>query len=334
MKQRRLGVNGPLAGAIGLGCMPMSEHYGAADEGEGIAAIRRAVELGCNLLDTADVYGPFTNESLVGKAIKGRRDAVVLASKCGLVRGPNDERRIDGRPEYVRAACEASLRRLGVDTIDLYYLHRVDPGVPIEETVGAFSDLVQEGKVRYIGLSEVGPDVIERAHKVHPLSAVESEYSLWVRDVEDKVLPALQDLGIAMVAYSPLGRGFFAGAFRAESDLGPKDFRRSVPRFQGENLGRNLEHLERLESIAVDIGCTSGQLALAWLLSRSQLVLPIPGTRRVKHVEENCAAAEIELAPEVLERVSVAVDMDRVAGLHQSSRDPRSQPGARLTTTN
>jgi aryl-alcohol dehydrogenase-like predicted oxidoreductase len=314
--------------------MPMSEHYGPSDEAESIATIRGAVELGCNLLDTADVYGPNNaNETLVGKAIEGRRDAVVLATKCGLVRGPNDERRIDGRPEYVRSACEASLRRLGVDTIDLYYLHRVDPGVPIEETVGAFSDLVREGKVRYVGLSEVGPDIVRRAHKVHPLAAVESEYSLWVRGVEADVLPALDDLGIAMVAYSPLGRGFFAGALRAESDLGPKDFRRSVPRFQGENLSRNLEHLERLEAIATDVGCTSGQLALAWLLSRSPLVLAIPGTRRVKHVEENCAAAEIELTPEVSERVSAAVNMDRVVGLHQSFRDPINQPGARLTTT-
>jgi aryl-alcohol dehydrogenase-like predicted oxidoreductase len=322
-----------MVGMIGLGCMPMSEHYGPVDEAEGISTIRRAIDLGCNLLDTADVYGPFTNESLVGKATRGRRDGVVLATKCGLVREASGERRIDGRPEYVRSACEASLRRLGVDTIDLYYLHRMDPTVPIEETMGAFAGLVQEGKVRHIGLSEVSPNIVRRAHAVHPITAVESEYSLWVRDVENDVLPVVEELGIAMVAYSPLGRGFFAGAVRTEADLGPEDFRRSVPRFQGENLSRNLEHLARLEAIADEVGCTSGQLALAWLLARSPLVVPIPGTRRVKHLEENCAAAAIELTLEQLELVTAAVDLDRVAGQHQSRRDPRHQPGARLTTS-
>lgn len=328
MQQRRLTSAGPLVGAIGLGCMPMSENYGPPDEAGGIATIRRAIELGCNLLDTADAYGPYSNETLVGEAIRGLRDTVVLATKCGIVRGPAaEQRRIDGRPEYVRSACEASLRRLRVETIDLYYLHRLDPAVPIEETVGAFADLVREGKVRHIGLSEVGPDIIRRAHSVHPLAAVESEYSIWARGVETAVLPVLVELGIALVAYSPLGRGFFAGALRSDADLAPDDWRRSVSRFQGENLRRNLEHLERLEAIASEKGCTSGQLALAWLLTRSPWVVPIPGTRQVKHLEENCAAAAIELTAEDLDRVTAAIDLDRVAGGYVSPRDPNRALG-------
>jgi aryl-alcohol dehydrogenase-like predicted oxidoreductase len=332
MKQRRLGSAGPLVGAVGLGCMPMSQHYGPPDEAGGIAAIRRGLELGCNLIDTADAYGPFTNEALVGKAIRGRRESVVLATKCGLIPGATaGQRGVDGRPAHVRAACDASLRRLGVETIDLYYLHRQDPAVPVEETVGAFADLVRAGKVRHIGLSEVGPDVIRRAHAVHPLTAVQSEYSLWARGVEAEVLPTLEQLGIAFVAYSPLGRGFFAGALRSDADLAPDDWRRSVPRFQGENLQRNQEHLARLEALAAAKGCSSGQLALAWLLARSPLVVPIPGTRRVTHLEENCAAARIELTPDELERVGSAIDLDRVSGRHVSPRDPNFQPSARLT---
>jgi aryl-alcohol dehydrogenase-like predicted oxidoreductase len=333
MRRRRLGSDGPLVGAIGLGCMPMSQHYGPPDEAGGIAAIRRGLELGCSLVDTADAYGPFTNEALVGKAIRGHRESFVLATKCGLIPGAAaGQRGVDGRPAHVRAACEASLRRLGVETIDLYYLHRLDPAVPVEETVGAFADLVRAGKVRHIGLCEVGPDVIRRAHAVHPLTAVQSEYSLWARDVEAEVLPTLEELGIALVAYSPLGRGFFAGALRTDADLAPDDWRRSVPRFQGENLERNQEHLARLEALAAARGgCSSGQLALAWLLAGSPLVVPIPGTRRVRHLEENCAAAGLELSPDELELVSSAIDLDRGSGRHLSPRDPNFQPGARLT---
>jgi aryl-alcohol dehydrogenase-like predicted oxidoreductase len=309
MKKRTLGPDGPEVSEIGLGCMGMSAFYGSTDEGEAIATIQRALELGCNFLDTSDMYGPHTNEQLVGRAIADRRDEVFLATKFGikLDPGPPPRREIDGSAAYVREACEASLRRLGVDHIDLYYQHRVDPKTPIEETVGAMAELVQEGKVRHLGLSEAAPATIRRAHAVHPIAAVQTEYSLWTRDVEGEILPTLQELGIALVAYSPLGRGFLAGRFTSSEELDEGDFRRYGPRFTGENGERNRALADRVRELAQEKGVTPGQLALAWVLSRGEHIVPIPGTKRRGYLEENLAAAEIELSAEEAERIAAAV---------------------------
>jgi aryl-alcohol dehydrogenase-like predicted oxidoreductase len=316
MEHRDLGNQGLTVSAQGLGCMGMSEFYGSADEGEAIATIHRALELGITLLDTADVYGPFTNERLVGEAIADRRDEVVLATKFGIVRDPEDPsaRGVNGRPEYVYQACDASLRRLAVDHIDLYYQHRVDPDVPIEETVGAMAELVDAGKVRFLGLSEAAASTIRRAHAVHPISALQSEYSLWSRDVEEEVLPAIRELGIGLVPYSPLGRGFLTGRIEAADDLEPGDFRRNNPRFQGENLSRNLELVNRVKEIARDKDCTPGQLALAWVMAQGDDVVPIPGTKRRTYLEQNVAAVELELDASDLERLDEAAPVGAAAG--------------------
>jgi aryl-alcohol dehydrogenase-like predicted oxidoreductase len=295
--------------------MGMSEFYGRTDEAEAIKTIRRALELGVTLLDTADMYGPFTNELLVGRAIEGRRDQVVLATKFGNVRGSNGERLgIRGDPDYVRQACDASLVRLGVDFIDLYYQHRVDRKTPIEETVGAMAELVAAGKVRYLGLSEASPATIRRAHAVHPISALQTEYSLWTRDPENEVLPTVRELGIGFVAYSPLGRGFLSGQIRSPEDLAEDDFRRANPRFQGDNFARNLELVERLRAIADEKGATEPQLALAWVLSRGGDVVPIPGTKHRPYLEENVEAVEIELTPAEIDDIESAFPKDATAG--------------------
>ena len=315
MKTRTLGNEGLVVSKLGLGCMGMSEFYGRTDEPEGIATIRRALELGVTLLDTADVYGPFTNERLVGRAIEGRREQVVLATKFGNVRRPDGERLgIRGDRAYVHEACEASLERLGVDYIDLYYQHRVDRKTPIEETVGAMAELVAAGKVRYLGLSEASPATIRRAHAVHPISALQSEYSLWSRDPEDDVLPTVRELGIGFVAYSPLGRGFLSGQIRSPEDLAEDDFRRENPRFQGENFARNLELVERVRAIADEKGVTASQLALAWVLSRGDDVVPIPGTKRRRYLEENVAAAEVELTAAEIDDIESVFPKGAVAG--------------------
>jgi aryl-alcohol dehydrogenase-like predicted oxidoreductase len=317
VEQRTLGSQGLEVAAEGLGCMGMSEFYGAADEDEAVATIHRAVELGVSLIDTADMYGPFTNERLLGRAIAGRRDQVVVATKFG------NERRedgswigINGRPEYVHAACDASLKRLGVDHIDVYYQHRVDVTVPIEETVGAMAELVGAGKVRYLGLSEAAPDTIRRAHAVHPVSVLQTEYSLWARQPEEEILPTVRALGIGFVAYSPLGRGFLTGRFRSAQDL-PQDegdFRRNQPRFMDQNLAHNLRIVERVEEIARELELTPGQLALAWLLHQGRDIVPIPGTKRRRYLEENVAAADVALSDEVLGRIAEAAPPGETAG--------------------
>ena len=315
MQQRRLGRQGPLVSALGLGCMGMSEFYGATDDAESIATIHRALELGVTFLDTADVYGPFTNERLVGHAIAGRRHEVVLATKFGIVRGPDPQSRgVNGRPEYVRAACDASLQRLGVDHIDLYYQHRVDPTVPIEETVGAMADLVRQGKIRYLGLSEAAPPTIRRAHTTHPITALQTEYSLWSRDPEDEILPTCRELGIAFVAYSPLGRGFLTGRFQRFEDLAPDDYRRTVPRFQGANFQKNLDLVRKVEEIAGEKHCTPAQLALAWLLAQGEDIVPIPGTKRRSRLEENIGALGVTLTPAELRRLEAVAPKGGVAG--------------------
>jgi aryl-alcohol dehydrogenase-like predicted oxidoreductase len=309
MRTRTLGPAGPEVSAIGLGCMGMSAFYGATDEAEATATIHRALDLGCNFLDTSDMYGPHTNEELLGRAVEGRREEVFLATKFGikLEAGPPPRRGVDGSPAYVREACEGSLRRLKVDHIDLYYQHRVDPKTPIEETVGAMAELVKEGKVRNLGLSEANAETIRRAHAVHPVTAVQSEYSLWSRDVEEDVLPTLDELGIALVAYSPLGRGFLAGRFGSREEIEEGDFRRYGPRFSEENFERNLVLAERVRELAGEKGVTPAQLALAWVHSRGEHIVPIPGTKRRAYLEENLAAAEVRLTPEESERIAAAV---------------------------
>jgi aryl-alcohol dehydrogenase-like predicted oxidoreductase len=319
MEQRRLGAQGLVVSAMGLGCMGMSEFYGSRDDYESVATIHRALELGITFLDTADVYGPYTNEELVGRAIRGRRDKVVLATKFGNVRGADGSfAGINGRPEYVRQACDGSLKRLGVDHIDLYYQHRVDSDVPIEETVGAMAELVQAGKVRYLGLSEAGPATIRRAHAVHPISALQTEYSLWSRDPEDDVIPACRELDIGFVPYSPLGRGFLTGRFRSLDDLPADDWRRNNPRFQGDNFQKNLNLVTRIEDLARSKGATPSQLALAWVLAQGRDIVPIPGTKRVRYLEEDMAAVHIRLTDEDL----AAVDAAAPAGVAAGERYP------------
>jgi aryl-alcohol dehydrogenase-like predicted oxidoreductase len=323
VKHRRLGSQGLETSALGLGCMGMSEFYGTADEGEAIATIHRALELGVNFLDTADAYGPFKNERLVGRAIKGRRDEVVLATKFGNVRTEQGERLgIRGDREYVLAACDASLERLGTDRIDVYYQHRVDAKTPIEETVGAMAELVEQGKVRYLGLSEAAPETIRRAHAVHPISALQTEYSLWSRDVEDEVLPMIRELGIGLVAYSPLGRGFLSGRIRSVDDLEVGDFRRDNPRFQGENFQKNLELVERVEELAAAKGCTAAQIALVWVLAQGEDIVPIPGTTRVKNLEENVAALDVELTDDDLRDLEAVFPKGAAAGDRYADMSP------------
>jgi aryl-alcohol dehydrogenase-like predicted oxidoreductase len=316
MEQRKLGANGPSVSTMGLGCMGMSEFYGVGDEQESIATIHRALELGINFLDTADMYGPYKNEELVGKAIKGKRDQFFIATKFGIVRGPDPRQRsISGTPAYVRDACEASLKRLGIDTIDLYYQHRVDPNTPIEDTVGAMADLARAGKIRYLGLSEAAPQTIRRAHAVHPITALQTEYSLWSRDPEDEILATVRDLGIGFVPYSPLGRGFLTGQIRKFDDLAADDFRRMSPRFQGENFTRNLELVDRIQAIAQEKHCTPSQLALAWVLAQGNDIVPIPGTKRRKFLEENAGAVNVRLTPADLARIDELAPREAVAGL-------------------
>ncbi|WP_457092484.1 aldo/keto reductase [Microvirga sp. P5_D2] len=313
MQQRRLG---PLqVSALGLGCMGMSEFYGERDEAESVATIHRAIELGVTFLDTADMYGVGQNEELVGRAISDRRDKVVLATKFGNVRGPNGERLgISGKPDYVRQACEASLRRLKVDMIDLYYQHRVDPDTPIEDTVGAMAELVREGKVRYLGLSEAAPQTIRRAHAVHPIAALQTEYSLWSRDPEGELFDTVRELGIGFVPYSPLGRGFLAGQIKSIDDLAPDDFRRVSPRFQGENFQKNLDLVREIEAMAREKGCTSSQLALAWVLAQGDDIVPIPGTKRRRYLEENVGALDVTLTREDLDRIDRIIPAGAAAG--------------------
>ncbi|AKG35894.1 aldo/keto reductase [Paenibacillus durus] len=315
MKKRELGKSGLEVSALGLGCMGMSEFYGSLDEDESIRTIHRAIEMGVTFLDTADMYGVGRNEELVGRAIKGQRDSVILATKFGNVRAADGTPLgINGRPEYVKQACDASLKRLGVDHIDLYYQHRVDPNTPIEETVGAMADLVQAGKVRFLGLSEASPRTIAKAHAVHPIAALQTEYSLWSREVEDEILPLCRELGIGFVAYSPLGRGFLTGQIKSFDDLEENDYRRFAPRFQGDNFRKNLDLVERIHEIAKEKGCSSSQLALAWLLSRGDDIVPIPGTKRRSYLEENAGALDVTLSQDELRRIDEAAPIGAAAG--------------------
>ncbi|QNH63791.1 aldo/keto reductase [Hymenobacter sediminicola] len=316
MQQRTLGQSGLTVSALGLGCMGMSDFYAGRDDAESIRTLHRAVELGVTFFDTADMYGPYTNEELVGKALKDRRSQVVIATKFGILRDPNDptKRGISGRPEYVRQACDASLKRLGTDYIDLYYQHRVDPNTPTEETVGAMAELVKAGKVRHLGLSEAAADTLRRAHTVHPITALQSEYSLWSRDPEDGVLQACRELGIGFVPYSPLGRGFLTGQIQKFEDLAEDDYRRHTPRFQGENFQKNLDLVARINELATEKGCTPGQLALAWVLAQGNDIVPIPGTKRVHYLEENLGALEISLSLEELAHLNSIAPKGAAAG--------------------
>ena len=324
MKTCKLGANGPEVSAMGLGCMGMSEFYGTGDEQESLATIDRALELGIDFLDTSDIYGPFTNEELVGRAIRGRRNRFFVATKFGIVRDPENPARrgVDGSPAYVRKSIEGSLRRLGIETIDLYYQHRVDRGTPIEETVGTMARLVEEGKVRFLGLSEAAPATLERATRVHPIAALQTEYSLWSRGPEAEILPTCRRLGVAFVAYSPLGRGFLTGAIKSPDDFEKDDFRRIQPRFQGENFIRNLELAKKIQQIAADAGITSGQLALAWVMAQGDDIIPIPGTKRRKYLEENAAAADVTLPETLLRKLNEEFPPDTVSG-------ERYSPGAK-----
>lgn len=315
MRMRRLGANGPEVSAIGLGCMGMSDFYGPSNDAQSIAVIHRALDLGLNFFDTADMYGVGRNEQLVGRALRDRRDRAIIATKFGNVRGPDGTSLgINGSPAYVRQACEASLARLGVETIDVYYQHRVDPNTPIEDTVGAMAELVREGKVRHLGLSEAAPETIRRAHAVHPIAALQTEFSLWTRGPAEKTLPLCRELGIAFVAYSPLGRGFLTGRFKSLDDLPADDWRRNNPRFQGENFDRNLQLVHAVEDMARHRSVTAAQLALAWVLAQGDNIVPIPGTRSIQRLEENVAAAQIDLTSEERDRLSRIVSPARVAG--------------------
>jgi len=322
MKIKPLGTQGLTASELGLGCMGMSEFYGETNDTESIATIHRAFELGINFLDTSDVYGPFKNEVLVGKAIKGYRDKITLATKFGIIRDPNDPqvRGFNGTPAYVKQACEASLKRLGVDVIDLYYLHRKDPNTPIEDTVGAMAELVKEGKVKGLGLSEVSPETLRKAHAVHPISALQTEYSLWSREPEDELLDTCKELGIAFVAYSPLGRGFLTGQIKKFEDFEETDYRRFSPRFQGDNFQKNLDLVAKLEAMAEKKGCTTSQLALAWVLNQGEHIFPIPGTKRIKYLEENAGALNVNFTQQELDEINAIAPRGIAAGLRYPER--------------